>query len=145
MPIIQSTITRTSIQTDGRVYVTEEHKHSNGRVYTHEYLADPALDRNAVLTARAVNIGAAIDMQIAVEAEAANFEIPLSRVEILSRITDDEYAAMEASNNKTMKRGWAMFKLAQVIYRSDLRTQQMFALAESLNIIAPGRAAVILA
>lgn len=145
MPIIQSIITRASVQADGRTYVTEEHTHSNGRIYVHEYLAGPTLDRDAVLAVRAAKFGAAIDMQLAVEAEAMNFEIPLSRVEILSRITDEEYAALEASPNRTMKRGWAMFKLAPVIYRSDVRTQQMFALAEALNIIAAGRTAVILA
>lgn len=145
MPVIESRIIKIATQSDGRAYITEEHVHSNGLVYTHEYLADSSIDRNAVLSARALKLGAAIDMQIAVEAAASNFEIPLSRAEILSRITDDEFLAIETTNNKTLKRGWQMFKLASLIYRTDTRTQQMFALAESLGIIAPGRAAVILA
>lgn len=145
MPIVQSVIVAINEQVDGRAYVTEEHTHTNGYTYTVEYLAAQNVDRIAVMQARAQRIGADIDAREAIEAAAMNYEIPLSRLDILTRISDDEFAAMESTQHPTMRRGWAMFQSAQLIYRGDIRTQQMFALAEALGIIAQGRAAEILA
>jgi hypothetical protein len=57
MPIVSSVLTTESAQRDGRHWIEERHTDQVGVVYPIRYLADAGLDTNAVMTARAVQIG----------------------------------------------------------------------------------------
>lgn len=94
MPIVSSTILSAVPQADGRISVQEQHIDQNGKTYDVVYLADPAMDINAVLDARAVNIGKEIDARAAVEAEAQNYEIPMTERQFLGRFTVAERVAI---------------------------------------------------
>jgi hypothetical protein len=94
MPIVNSTILSAVPQVDGRISVHEQHTDHNGKTYDVVYLADPDMDINAVLMARAENIGKEIDARAAIEAEAQNFEIPMTERQFLRRFTVAERVAI---------------------------------------------------
>jgi hypothetical protein len=99
MPILSSILSADSPQQDGRFWVHESHLGSDGETYTVDYLADPSLDINQVLTLRAQSIGAQIDARAAAEAEAANFEMPITKYAFRQRFTDAERYAIDAFND----------------------------------------------
>lgn len=55
MPIItRSIIARNAVQIDGRYVVRDEHTDESGVVHSFDYMADPDMDVNARLAARAL-------------------------------------------------------------------------------------------
>ena len=93
MGILSSSFAVGVPQADGRVYVRETHMDQDGTPIDVEYLADPAAPFEAIMQARAVNMGADIDARLAVEAEARNYKLPLTRLEFLRRFTVQERVA----------------------------------------------------
>ena len=81
-------------QADGRVYVREAHVDQDGVPIDVEYLADPAANHQAIMEARAARMSAEIDARLAVEAEARNYKLPLSRVDFMRRMTVEERVAV---------------------------------------------------
>ena len=146
MPIVSSQIVSSSVQVDGRLLVKERHVDHNGKTHEHEYLAAIGLDVDAVLTARAANIGAAIDMRDAVEAEANNFEIPLTRIAYVRRFTSVERKAIAnaAKTNDSVGEFWNMLSWADGgIHIKSPEVQGALQMFETAGLIGVGRAAVI--
>lgn len=61
MPITSSTIAWDRPQRDGRRDVREQHTDHNGVQHHVDYLAEPAMDVNAVMTARASYLSTVVD------------------------------------------------------------------------------------
>lgn len=146
MPITSSRIISQTPQEDGRILVVERHTDHYGTEHDVQYLAAADLDLEAVLVARGANIFAAIDMRDAVEAEAHNFELPLSQVEFLKRFTPQErqnvYVAKRT--DEQVEDVWN-FVMAAIngIYLNDPVTVGGLALLEAKGLIDAGRAAEI--
>lgn len=146
MPILSSQIISSSTQVDGRSLVKERHVDHNGKPHDYEYLAAIGLDVGAVLAARAANIGAEIDMREAVEAEAGNFNILLTRIEYVRRFTVIERKAIAtaAKTNDDVDDSWNMLGWAnEGINIMSSEVQGALQLFETLGLIASGRAAII--
>ncbi|MFZ3046499.1 MAG: hypothetical protein WA151_11335 [Desulfatirhabdiaceae bacterium] len=67
-------------QADGRRWVKETHIDSVGKSHYAEYLASEGTDYQAVLEARAANIGEELDRLAAISGEAANTQINYRRI-----------------------------------------------------------------
>lgn len=145
MGIISSQIISQVVQGDGRTSVQERHRDHHGVDHEIQYLAAVGLDVNAVLTARAEKLGAAIDMRDAVEAEAANFEVPLTRMAFVRRFTSTERKAIAAAAkiNEDVAEFWNMLGWTQSVRVSAIETQTALTMFEQLLLIGPGRAAII--
>lgn len=114
-------------------------------MHTAEYLASPGFDVEAVLLARAVNLGTAIDMREAVEAEASNFEVPLTRIQYVRRFTSAERKAIAAAakTNDDVAEFWNMLGWADGVHLSAPEVQSALAMFEAAGLIGAGRAAEI--
>lgn len=146
MPIVSSQIVSSSVQVDGRSLVKERHIDHHGVTHEKEYLADVGLDVEAVLTARAVNLGAALDMRGLVEAEAVNFEVPLTRIQYVRRFTSAERKAIAATakTNDDVAEFWNMLSWADGgIHISAPEVQSALQMFEQAGLIGAGRAAII--
>jgi hypothetical protein len=144
MPIISSIVESKHLQADGSYLVVEQHTDEEGRKYTQVYNAPANVDTDAVCAARGVNIGEELDKQRAQEAIATNFEIPLTPVELMRRLSPAEWAAFQESQNENVKYFRAVFDRTGVIYRSDPLTVQGFQLLVGLGIVSAERADEIL-
>lgn len=146
MPIITSTIIATRPQADGRAYVTERHTDHNGNTYDHEYLADAGLDTDTVMQLRAQNIGAQIDAREAVEAEAANFVLPIPPIDWMRRFTMAERIAIRTAAKSDPIVEDVLELLASVktgVLITDADTQMALGYFAQQGLITPARAAEI--
>ena len=132
-------------QVDGRIDVTELHTHADGRTEIFNYLADADLNLQAVADQRAANINAALAAQEAAIAAATQYEIPLTPVEVMRRLTPSEWAAFQASTDSNIAYFRAVFDKTTVIYRGDTLTQLGFATLVSAGILSSDRVAEVLA
>lgn len=145
MKIIGSEIRNVSTSQDGTRTVTEAHTLDNGDINLYTYLASQSMDIESVLADRVAKINAEIDRRAAELAEANNFEIPLTQLDIIRRITADEWTAFCASTIPDIMRFKAAFDATDYIYRNDPLTVAGFAGLVAVGILAPGRPAEILA
>lgn len=158
MPIVFSEIRTITTQVDGSRHVFERHVDHNGKTHDINYLADATLDVDMVLSARAVQLGAAIDARQLADQEAANFEVPLSKYQFRQRFTYDGRLAIDAFNrtfedndNLTTEQKAAIrtnledFAASGAVYLGNPATVAGVQLYEALGLIAAGRAAEILA
>src|SRR5688500_13114432 len=115
MPIISSQIASQTVQIDARTAVIERHRDHNGVDHDVSYLATVGMDIEAVLSARAIKMGAEIDRQEAVEAEANNFELPISQINYVRRFTTVERHAIysAAKTNVAVEDFWNLLLLAK--------------------------------
>lgn len=143
--IVSSIIVNQVPQVDGRIDVTELHAHADGRTETFNYLADASLDLQAVADQRAANINAALAAQEAAIAAATQYEIPLTPVEIMRRLSPSEWAAFQAATDTTIAYFRAIFDKTTVIYRNDALTQAGFNALVSAGILTTERLAEVLA
>lgn len=88
--IVSSQIVTATVQADGTRSVHECHTDSTERSYDIQYFAPAGMDVDAVLALRAANISAELASKAAAEAAAANYTLPLTRREFLSRFTVQE-------------------------------------------------------
>lgn len=158
MPIVSSQIVSQSVQQDGTTLVTERHADHTGRDYTHSYYAQPGADLDAILAQRANNLGAEIDKREYEAAEALNFVIPLKKDEFRNLYTAEEQAAVSlfyetylTNTNLTdaqkaqIAAGIQYYRDVTSIYLTHPLTIASVQMHETLGLIAPGRAAQILA
>ena len=143
--IIASVIMNQVPQIDGRIDVTELHTHADGRTEIINYLADASLDLQLVADQRATNINAALAAQEAAIAAATQYEIPLTPVEVMRRLSPSEWAAFQASTDTTIAYFRAVFDKTTVIYRGDALTQAGFNALVSAGILTAERVAEVLA
>lgn len=146
MPIISSVIKSSQLQLNGTSLVHEQHIDNNGKIYDHVYFADAGIDTNAAMSLRATNMGAEIDRRAAVALAALDFEIPLTQLEIMRRVTPAEWNAFRSSVVVNVVYFREVFDKANTIYRSDPLTQQGFAMLLAEGIFATtARVAEVLA
>lgn len=143
--IVSSIIMNQVPQIDGRIDVTELHTHADGRTEIFNYLADADLNLQAVADQRAANINAALVAQEAAIAAATQYEIPLTPVEVMRRLSPSEWAAFQASTDTTIAYFRAIFDKTTVIYRNDALTQAGFNALVSAGILSSGRVDEVLA
>jgi hypothetical protein len=146
MPIVSSLIVSQVPQVDGRISVTERHRDHNGVDHDVVYLAPADMELDAVLSARAIKMGAEIDRREAIEAESLNFELPISQVNYVRRFTTTERHAIYAATktNVEVEDFWNMLLLATGgVHLSAPEVQAGLQLFEQAGLIASGRAAVI--
>jgi hypothetical protein len=143
--IISSAIASQSVQVDGSILVHEQHTSSDGTIYDHIYFADPSLDIDAVCTARGINIGAELVKKQATLEAATNFEIPITPVELMRRLTPSEWSAFQASTDTDIAYFRAIFNKTSLIYRNDPLTQAGFTALVSAGILDAQRVSEVLA
>lgn len=157
MPITESTILSSVAQVDGRSYIVELHTDHEGKTYKVEYLADVGLDINKVMLARAVSMGAAIDLKAAARAEANNFKLPMYKYEFRQLFTQDEKEACDAFNRSfesnenlndiqkaKIRSGLEDYAAAEMISLSNPFVLGMLSLYEAIGLLATGRAQEII-
>ena len=145
MKIVSYEIRNVSTAEDGTRTVTEAHTLTNGEVNLYTYLASADMNIDNVLATRVANINAEIDRRDAELAEAANFEIPLTRLDIIRRVTPTEWDAFCACTIPDIIRFKAAFDNTDYIYRGDVLTQAGLAGMVAVGILESGRPAEILA
>ena len=147
MPIISSTYTIDDhAQADGRRWVREQHTDHTGQTYTAEYLAPEDWDYETTLQARATNIGREIDRREAAHAEAANFELPISKYQYALRMTMAErIAARElAKTDPIAEDALDLLRVVQAVTMSDPLIEQSLQYLASQGVIQPERIQEIL-
>ncbi len=145
MPIVNSIIVSQTPQADGSLSVHEQHTDHTGRVYDVVYMCQSGLSPDAIMTDRASNLSNEIDVREAELQVATNFEIPLTPVEIMRRLTPAEWAAFQASNDSTIAYFKAIFDKVNTIYRADPLTQAGFNALVTAGILDTNRVAEVLA
>lgn len=143
--IVSSVISSQVPQVDGRIDVTELHTHADGRNETFNYLADASLDLQLVADQRAANINAVLAAQEAAIAAATQYEIPLTPVEIMRRLSPTEWAAFQDSTDVDIIYFRALFNKAPIIYRNDPLTQAGFAALINEGLLSAERVNEVLA
>lgn len=144
MKILTSEIRNVSTADDGTRTVTETHVLENGNVNLFTYLASADLDIDAVLSQRVENINAEIEKRAKELAEANNYEVPLTRLDIIRRITAREWNAFNESTIPEIVRFKAAFDLTDYIYRNDPLTKEGFDGLVVVGILSAERVAEIL-
>lgn len=145
MQIISSTFEKTTAP-NGTHTVIEEHVYDTGHKWLYPWVAPATADINATMIQRAANVNAALALKAEAEAEAANFEVPLTMEEIMNRLTLAELSAFYASTASGMDvvRN-VVQRWSGPIYRSHTRTQELMAVQVAAGIFTSERAAEILA
>ncbi len=145
MPVISSQIVSTSVQVDGRSLVKELHIDHTGKPYEVEYLAEAGLDVADVLALRGENIGAGIDARDAAIAEAANFRVPITKIQYIRRFTSEERQAIDAAAqaNASVREFMNMLNWAEDVDVGSAEVQYALAMFEQAGLIGSGRAATI--
>lgn len=155
MPIVSSEIISAEPQATG-VRITERHVDHRGMAYTATYLADSGLDIYLVLTERANRIGAEIDAREMSQAEATNFEVPLTKYQFRQLFTQvereacDEFnaafesnASLTAGQKSKIRTGLKDFEASGAVYLSNPAVLELLLLYEAVGKLAAGRAAQI--
>lgn len=145
MPIITSIIVSQTPQADGSTSIHEQHTDHSGNVYDVVYICPSNLSPENILADRAANIGVEIDRREAEMQLATQFEIPLTAIEIMRRLTPAEWSAFQTSTDETILYCRAAFDKAGPIYREDPLTQAVFAALVAAGILSAERVAEVLA
>lgn len=117
----------------------ERHTDHSGVVYSHIYSASPTDDLTLAAQLRGQNLGADIDRLEAAKAASTNYEIPLTDIEIMRRLTSSEWAAFQASSDVNIEYFKAVFARAKIIYRNDPLTQAGFSALVAAGILTQTR------
>lgn len=143
MPIINSTYIVDSVQqADGRRWVKETHTDHNGKTYNAEYLASDGFDYVVCMALRAQHIGDEIDSKEAAATEAANFVLPITKLQFLQRMTTQERVACKSfiKTDPIAEDFFFMLEIAQDIVLGDANLLAGLSYLESLGALNAGRA-----
>jgi hypothetical protein len=141
---ITSTVKSQSVQADGSILVTEEHTDSNGRTYLQTYLSTDASLIEDVCLERGVQIQIELQRRERVLQEATNFEIPLTPVEVMRRLSPAEWVAFQASTDANIVYFREVFNKTTQIYRNDPLTQAGLQALVIAGILASERVGEVL-
>ncbi len=121
MRIVSSIIYNETVDPNtGNRTITEHHTYDNGQVFPAVYIAGPAWDTEWIMTTRAANMNAEFERREYELAEANNFELPLTPLDVQKRITPDEWAAFMTLTSNEAKYFQAIFSnSAYAIHRND--------------------------
>lgn len=144
MPTVSSQIVSNSQQVDGSLLIHEQHT-IDGVIYDHIYHAAADLDIEAACQARGVAIAAELASKAAALAEATNYELPLTAVEIMRRITPVEWAAFQSSTDAGVAYFRAVFAKTDQVYRTDPLTVAGFSALVDAGILTTERVSEVLA
>lgn len=145
MGIVSSVIVSQTPQADGSISVHEQHSDHTGRVYDVVYMCQNGLSPEAIMAERAANLSAEIDTKESELQIATQFEIPLTPVEIMRRLTPAEWAAFQSHSDATIAYFRAIFDKVSSIYRADPLTQAGFNALVQAGILDAARVAEVLA
>jgi hypothetical protein len=145
MPIILSVIVTSQPQANGTLLVHEQHTDHTGMIYDHIYNAQ--IDSNIELVAqlRGEQIGIEIDKLEAAKLESLNYEMPLTDLEIMRRLTPAEWASFLSSTDETIAYFRSIFLKVKVIYRNDPLTIAGFEALVTNGILTQARVIEVLA
>lgn len=121
--IISSTITSQTQQANSDWLVVEEHKADTGESYLHSWICSDETLIQDVCTQRGINISNELARREQILQEAVNFEIPLTPVEVMRRLSPSEWQAFQTSTDTNISYFREVFNKTTQIYRSDLLTQ----------------------
>lgn len=95
MSVVSSSYTAGLVQVDGRLPIVESHLTDDGQEYNYDYLLDPALTNpQMVLEERAISINITLAQRLAARLIVEGTEVPLTRYEFKSRMTQEERTAI---------------------------------------------------
>jgi hypothetical protein len=147
MPIVTSSIVSRLPQHGGGTLIVERHIDHTGRIHDQQYVADDSVDVDAVLSARAIKIGEAIDQAEIIEQEANNFVIALRPNEFMDLFDYTEAKAIIAASKTDDDVGyfWAYLNTSMSVRKNHPKTQAGVALLVAKGLITQQRADEILA
>ncbi len=143
MPIISSSFTVDSMpQADGRRWVKETHIDHNSKTYNIEYLASDGFDYATCMNLRAQNIGKEIDSKEASATEAANFVLPITKLQFLQRMTMQERILCKefAKTDPIAQDFLFLLDLAEDVVLGNQSLLEGLSYMESLGVLNAGRA-----
>ncbi len=141
---ITSSFTEGPEQNDGRVQITEEHFHEDGRVFKYEYLCDKFItDPSMVAEARRNYIIDQLTKRENALAIIVGTSVPLTKHQFLSRFTTNERITIRerAKTNPVVLDFMEMLNASSGVFYS--LALQGIGYLQYLEIITPARAAII--
>lgn len=144
MTIISSTIKSQSVQASGEILVTEAHLSDTGETYLHTWICNDESIIQDVCNQRGIAIGLELERRAVVLQEATNFEIPLTPVEVMRRLTAQEWDAFQNSANINIIYFREVFNKTTQIYRNDVLTQAGIAGLVAVGILTAERAVEVM-
>lgn len=156
MQIVSSEIVHQS-EANGVVFVTEKHTFADGDTHLYSYQTASGADTQLAMDLRRQNMNAAILAKEQAEAEAANFEIPITKREFRDKFSQSEQEAIDefnatyqsspnltAQQKRTMQTALARHSEIDKIYMSAPTTIAVVNLFQQLGILSAERAAQVL-
>lgn len=156
MQIISSEIIHES-EANGVVFVTEKHIFEDGDSHLYSYQTAPTSDLILAMDLRRQNMNAAIVAKELAEAEAMNFEIPITKREFRDKFSQSEQEAIDefnatyqsspnltAQQKRTIQTALARHSEIDKIYMSAPATIAVVNLFQQLGILSAERAAQVL-
>jgi hypothetical protein len=131
-------------QVDGTREIIEEHLVSDGRIFQNTYFASENTDTSLVLSLRATKYNELLAQEDEATAIVYGIEIPLSKVDIMKRITPSEWQAFQTSTDTTVMYFRDVFANTTQVHRTDPLTLTCFNYLEQAGILASGRTSEIL-
>jgi hypothetical protein len=145
MPIISSVIVTSQPQANGTLLVHEQHTDHTGIVYDHIYNSPVDANIELVSQLRGEQIGLEIDRLAAAKIEALNYEMPLTDLDIMRRLTPSEWDLFQSSTDTTIAYFRSIFSKVKVIYRNDSLTIAGFEALVTTGILTQARVTEVLA
>lgn len=126
-------------QADGLVPITETHTTEDGRVFKYQYLSTGFPDPEHVKEARAAIIEAELASRAAALLMVVGTEVPITKHDLISRFTADEYAGIEelAKTDNIIKFFMLRLHSSGIVHMKYAR--QGFAYLEYIGFITPER------
>lgn len=139
-----SVIQSKSQQANGSFLVVENHTADNGEQFVHTYFIDSDSLIDDICTQRGLNIQKELDNRALILAESTNFEIPLTPVEIMRRLTPQEWHLFQSSIDLTVAYFREVFNKTTQIYRNDPLTQAGFKALVDVGVLTTERVSEVL-
>jgi hypothetical protein len=140
-------IANESTAPNGQRTITERIFYDNGgSALGLPYFAGADWDIQSIAARRMANMNAELERREQEIAQARNFEIPLTPLDIQRRVTPAEWAAFDALTSENARYFQSIFKnSATVIHRSDPLTQAARAMLIAEGVLTPERDAEVFA
>lgn len=142
--IVSSNVVTAQPQHNGTTLVHEQHTDINGLRYDYTWFAAADVDIDAVVQQRGQLISADLTRQAEALTLASNYEIPLTPIEIMRRLTPTEWLAFQTSTIPEIIYFRDVFAKTTVIYRSDALTQAGVGALVAANILTAERAVEVM-
>lgn len=136
---MHSLIVSESQQADGTYLIHEQHTADDGVNYEHIYFAPNLASVTEACQLRGQAMQAELNAKALALALSVNYEIPLTDIEIMRRLTPAEWAAFQTSTDINIQYFRDLFAKAKLIYRTDSLTLAGFSALISAGILTEQR------